>query len=813
MASTAGMAITREAPQTSEQRSLPKAPQDMRACDVPDSALSRELERISSSFEVLKTDRYLDLEGLQSQVRELFQQFQGCFVGDGQHKPVCSVSLKEMCGYTNALDWSFLYFKTGHSFFPEEDLKKLCLLDLEPGFTECPITVLENFSFKRIQILSHIVLQGIKHDLYEKNYDSYVLTCGKLKEHLNVYLKKNDFASKKPDIQTLLRGNRWQALSYLKKFQTHAYFLHLHRNPGCIQAIPLIEETIQTCENALNIIQTLPADRATRHSDADLLSSIVEAYCAGASISIDNANDSKFDDSIEKAKEICKKIKSIPDGIGKRAYQDSQRLIANTIEQKKLYKRTQNPGSNRLKGFRSAQMFRGFRTLYKDAEDQGFFVSPFEAKRIEYIALFHEYEEGKRDISDVINAILEIEDVVSDGTPLKTVALYQKYLERSGGDFGKLYRDMRFYISSLVADGQLDMALDRAKALLHLSSENSQYAPIAQWIVAQVELFSGNPEPYRQMLESERALAEARKEQALKADSALKAKQQIALKKEIASQQAESLRAAKQKEMAENKRAERLQKRSHKPEAQAADEDLNFLDAEILRNRQDEAAQKNLRHQAAEERRRLFLEAAEALHEQTLSAEQSPASAAAAASAEGPSRTPYPIDWKSRETFLESIAAADATALKDLCNLKGAALKTDNAITQGQWNLTKKETMAYFEALRCTHERDHGSHAILVAQEVSFLKHGDEFVGSLNMAVEEPHMSPEQTKDGQPEQSFGGSLVLPPWTSKNVPEYMKKQILQMRERIRAFKLIERHMEKALNQSPAPQAQKKGKKKR
>ena len=36
-------------------------------------------------------------------------------------------------------------------------------------------------------------------------------------------------------------------------------------------------------------------------------------------------------------------------------------------------------------------------TLYKDAENQGFFVSPFEAKRIEYIALFHEYEEGKQD--------------------------------------------------------------------------------------------------------------------------------------------------------------------------------------------------------------------------------------------------------------------------------------------------------------------------------------------------------------------------------------------------------------------------------
>ena len=602
-------------------------------------------------------------------------------------------------------------------------------------------------------------------------------------------------------------------MSYLKKFQTHAYFLHLYRNPGCIQAIPLIEETIQTCQDALKIIEILPADLATRDAEADLLSSIVEAYCAGASIFIDNSNDSEFDFFIEKAKQIRKKIKSIPDGIGKRASQDSQRLIENTLEQKNLYKRTQNPGSNRLKGLRSAQMFRGFRTLYKDAEDQGFFVLPFEAKRIEYIALFHEYEAGKRDISDVINAILEIENVVSDGTPLKTVTLYQKYLERSGGDFGKLYRDIRFYVSSFVADGQLGMALDRAKALLHLSSGNLQYAPIAQWIVAQVELFSGNPEPYRQILESLKALAEERKEQALKDDSALKAQQQIALKKKIASQQAESLLAATQKEMAEKKRKDRLQKRSHKPETKAADEDLDFLEAEILRNQQDEAEQKKLRHQAAEERRRLFREAAEALHAHTLSEDQSPASAAAAESPEGPSRTPYPIDWKSRENFLESIAAADATALKDLCNLKGAALKMDHAITQGQWNLTKKETMAYFEALGCTHERDHGSHAILAAQEVNFLKHGDEFVGSLNMAVEEPHMSPEQPKDGQPEQSFGGSLVLPPWTNKNIPEYMKKQILQMRERIRSLKLIERHMAKALNQSPAPQAQKKGKKKR
>jgi hypothetical protein len=801
LVSTAGMAIKRE------------APQNIYARDVPNSPLSRKLEGISSRFKSLGTDRCLDLEVLQSQVHELFQQFQGCFVGEDQKPLDFPISLKELCGYTNALNWSFVFFKRGHSFFPEEDLIKLCLLELEMGFTKCPIEVLENFSFKRIEILSHIALQGIKHDLYEKHYDSYVVTCEKLQERINTYLQKNDFPSQEKDIQTLLWENRWQALSYLKKFQTHAYFLHLHRNPGCIKAIPLIEKTIQTCEDALKIIEILPADRAKRDSEADLLSSIVGAYCACASIFIDNAQYSPFDSCIETAKKTRRKIKNIPDGIGKGAFQDSQRLIENTIEQKTLYSRAQNPGSDRLKELRSESMIRGFRNLYKNAEDKGFFVSPFEAKRIEYIALFHEYEAGKRDSSDVINAILEVENVVSDGTPLKTVDLYQKYLERSGGDFGKLYRDIRFYISSLVADGQLDMALDRAKALLHLSSGNLQYAPIAQWIVAQVELFSGNPEPYRQILESLKALAEERKEQALKDDSALKEKQKIALKKEIASQQAENMRAKEQKEMAAKKRAERPQKISHKPGIKAADEDLDFLDAEILRNQQEEAEEKKLRHQAAEERRRLFREAAEELHAQTLSEEQSPASAAAAESPEGPSRTPYPIDWKSRENFLESIAAADATTLKDLCNLKGAALKMDHAITQGQWNLTKKETMAYFEALGCTHERDHGSHAILVVQEVSFLKHGDEFVGSLNMAVEEPHMSPEQPKDGQPEQSFGGSLVLPPWTNKNIPEYMKKQILQMRERIRAFKLIERHMEKALNQSPAPKGPKKGKTKR
>jgi ethanolamine utilization cobalamin adenosyltransferase len=133
---------------------------------------------------------------------------------------------------------------------------------------------------------------------------------------------------------------------------------------------------------------------------------------------------------------------------------------------------------------------------------------------------------------------------------------------------------------------------------------------------------------------------------------------------------------------------------------------------------------------------------------------------------------------KPKTTCVEEVSKEDSEGKKERDERAGAASKTvelemleeltsrpavvDASILDGTWNFTRSEFVTYVQSLGCPVREARGSHLVVSLPDGSF--------GMLML-----------------ENGEGSILTLPKWDSRNVPFYLRKQILGLREKIQRLK--------------------------
>ncbi len=126
--------------------------------------------------------------------------------------------------------------------------------------------------------------------------------------------------------------------------------------------------------------------------------------------------------------------------------------------------------------------------------------------------------------------------------------------------------------------------------------------------------------------------------------------------------------------------------------------------------------------------------------------------------------------------FLEEVVASqpeeeesnidEDLQISELYHLTGVAAEVESQIVNNTWKITREDLEQYFVAMNCVYKEGKGSHGKLQLPK--------------SMHVE---------KDGEVVTIFiesGGAMTLPPWDKGYLPDYLKKQVLAAREKLRTL---------------------------
>ena len=102
------------------------------------------------------------------------------------------------------------------------------------------------------------------------------------------------------------------------------------------------------------------------------------------------------------------------------------------------------------------------------------------------------------------------------------------------------------------------------------------------------------------------------------------------------------------------------------------------------------------------------------------------------------------------------------------------------------WHFTRGNLMLFLEAVGCDNVRTRGSHMTITLPRTTCIFLGTEVIMALSEFAERQVWHSDETFM----QTFGGSLVLPPWDQAFVPYYMRSQISTAYERLRVLKLLQ-----------------------
>ena len=113
------------------------------------------------------------------------------------------------------------------------------------------------------------------------------------------------------------------------------------------------------------------------------------------------------------------------------------------------------------------------------------------------------------------------------------------------------------------------------------------------------------------------------------------------------------------------------------------------------------------------------------------------------------------------DSFEDALKVEDYS-LREVYDLKGLALRVDEAIEEGTWSVTRPEMQAYFEAMGCVYKPGKGSHSKISLPQSLHVMHQGNLITIFN--------------------ERGGALTLPHW-EKHVPYYLRDQILIARKKL------------------------------
>lgn len=363
-----------------------------------------------------------------------------------------------------------------------------------------------------------------------------------------------------------------------------------------------------------------------------------------------------------------------------------------------------------------------------------------------------------QNIEKTIAAQLEIS---SQENFKKIYAVYIGYFY----DEGTALADIRRHINIFVQSGNLEEALLRTTALSELSKNSAPDLFLARVLDAGIQNLQGNPETW---IILEKELQEKAKRAATKKKAAReRAKQRkiARITKNINESQSttpttltnqDPFNSPTKKPVKEEKK----EKSSLKIVPSISDGYSDPLESIVIVSSQERKLAKQMRHKEAEERRAREIEEEKKLLPSLtiLNLE--------------PTLPPLLSAQELRVNEMDKLLQLSPLTLRELYSLSSLPLEVDKQIENNTWCFTREELQGYFKAMGCVYEANGTNHRKMALPTAIYIKQGNEVITIFN--------------------EFGGALTLPIWEKNYVPEYLKKQILAARQKLRALKI------KALN---------------
>ena len=585
--------------------------------------------------------------------------------------------------------------------------------------------------------------------------------------------------STRPETKRALQIHEYVIFSHLAKLHLHRSTLARHDAELPVR-LEYAKDAVNVFETALKLpppIDSLPANHQGHQFG------LMQCYCHEAVLNLENGDEQGFDASLQKArnafKDLKKTLKEDHD-----YFKLAKIHLSACEEQKEAYRRAKT-GARQIGKIRVHNFFAVPKKFQAQIRELG--INPEdtfdEKKRILKTLLSEKYlfKKGvQTPVQSLIPPIQEFERWIgrdASCTPQDFQNIYTHYATQSRSSLSEIYLELIQHILIFVEAGDLAGAAQRSEALCSLIPGKGPDHFIVHYVDALIQNLRGNFEP---LLALNEALEAKRKEQ----EKAKKAKtdkkrqkraEQAALDSKAQQEQraiTEASHAEKDARKAEKKKAKVVSAQQATARSVAEVFDPAPLSAEQTRERQ-------ARH-----------EAAQALRE--AGAERTPSASSEEIISEKPSPSPQELR-EAREAILQRVLGGDPTPLSELFTLKGTPKKVEKEIIEGTWKFTRKEFHQYLEVLGCTESRMRGSHETISLPEMIYVTKGPDIImvlserdassaspGAASAAAADPISTP---------QVLGGSLTLPPWDGKNVPLYLREQILKARERLRGFALL------------------------
>ena len=660
-----------------------------------------------------------------------------------------------------------------------------------------PVIDLDGLFFERINLISSASIEMADSARNEKERLAAFKQLEDASEAISEYIEHNK--------EFLRNSHRDITIRCITHRQYNAYHfwqrISVRRHVICRRDLdwPIRFQCVQKTINILKtFVEIKIPEGISNFIKRHALLSLVQSYCHEAILNLEHKDPENCNASLKKARETLIQLKKIKPGDQDDDFNALAQTHIEACEEQKITFDRVGTGTKKIQKVRSLR-FAGMADRVQKKMSQFDYETPLETfdeklRKLQVILEQNDLFKKKDQKSPqfFVAQILDLEKWIANDCECKPQDLKEIYAYYTKKSFDKLKQtsvDLIRYILQFIRAGDIQGASTRSQILISLDAQKREPTySLGRILFAQIENLKGNFEPLlalneeadtrRQKFEEQRKLKKERQKKLL----AEKAMADIQTKKEelIQTQESKEKRAAQRAEA----KAKAMTKQS--PAVLPGVPESSSSSA-------DEKEERQARHQAAEARR----EAAASR------SDSATATAAAAADAAAPQKPkPSPKDLRdAREAVLQEALASNPSPLATLVQLKGVPAEVEREISGNTWSFTKNQFLSYLKALGCTESRIRGSHETVTLPEIICVKQGTDVIMLLSdLALELP--STERKAPGAaaaaaaaPEpQVFGGSLTLPPWEGKNVPLYMREQILKARERLRGFALLSKASE-------------------
>lgn len=352
------------------------------------------------------------------------------------------------------------------------------------------------------------------------------------------------------------------------------------------------------------------------------------------------------------------------------------------------------------------------------------------------------YEKLRKQIGILETTISQRLNVSNETTPIERLRIIYNYLSDICTE-EDLSSSFRAYAVAFGKGGDIDGAIDRLEIIKQIQvSRLGAVTNQNKIFLAYLKLLRGEPDEWL-ALEKENTAKANKKSEKKKRQKARKLQAHVNATLAAQELHKEELRKAAQ---AEQQKQTLEAARKNERERNASDKgkeevsyDNNPSSSEPVISREEEKRQKQERHNQAKKTR--------AERERAANAE--------------PAFLEEIIEPSAEEAAINTFQDLQ---IGDLFHLTGVAADVEQHIVNNTWKITREDLEKYFVAMNCVYKEGKGSHGKLQLPK--------------SIHVE---------KDGQVLSIFiesGGALTLPSWEKGYVPEYLKKQILIARQKLR-----------------------------